>query len=61
MTCTVTFDRIGRFTGLTAALPAEGRHPAADLVITADAYGVQLSFPKPTPTGEAPSAVYGNP
>jgi hypothetical protein len=24
MTCTVTFDRIGRFTGLTAALPAEG-------------------------------------
>ena len=38
MKCTVTFDRIGRFTGLTAALPAEGRHPAADLVITADAY-----------------------
>lgn len=59
--CTVTFDRTGRFAGLTAALPAEGQHPAADLVITADAYGVPLTLAKPTPTGEAPAAVYGTP
>lgn len=59
--CNVTFDQAGHFTGLTVALPADNHHPAADLVITADAYGVALSLPKPTPTGEAPAAIYGNP